>query len=211
MNSKRFHLVLIGIIGLLFVGLIAGAYGINQLMAARATKLSVLKAKDIALGEEQQSIIQAQKDIKTYANLQKTAQAIVPEDKDQAEAVREIVNIAASNKISLASINFPASTLGAGLPATPGAAATPKPAAGANTKAALSQLTPVKNIPGVYQLPITVTGDSNNPVSYNQLINFLQALEHNRRTSQVSTINIQPNANSTYLNFVLTINEYIKP
>ena len=51
MNSKRLHLVLLATIGLLFLGLIAGAYGINNLLGSRTNKLIELKAKSQALDQ----------------------------------------------------------------------------------------------------------------------------------------------------------------
>jgi acyl-CoA reductase-like NAD-dependent aldehyde dehydrogenase len=213
--TKRLYIVLIAAIGLLLIGLAAGAYGANNLLAAQATKLTNLKAKSLALDQEQQSFIKAKKDIKTYAGLEKIAQAVVPEDKDQAQTVREIVNIAAANNISLSAINFPVSTLGgaAAAQSSQGVATSPSPSASSNLSAGkLSQLIPVKSIPGVYNLLITVQSDSNNPVPYTSFISFLDALEHNRRTAQISTITLQPNStNRNLLNFTLTLNEYIKP
>ena len=211
MSSKRLYFVLLGLIGLLCVGLLAGVYGINGLLTDQANQLTGLKAKSQALGLEQQSLIKAKKDIQKYGDLEKIAQAVVPQDKNQAEAVREIVNIAAANGVSLAAINFPTSTLGT---AVGGGVVTPaSPLAANNSKAgSLSQLQPVKNIPGVYQLLITVQGDSAHPVPYNQLIGFLSSLEHNRRTAQVSTISMQPSAtNPNLLTFTLGLSEYIKP
>jgi hypothetical protein len=212
MTSKRLHLILSACIGILFVGLLAGAYGINSLLTSEATKLTNLKAKSIALSEQHVSLKKAQKDVKKYADLKKITQAVVPEDKNQAAAVREIVNIAAANGVSLAAINFPASTLGAS-PTGSTTTTTSTPSASANSKAsALSQLKPVKNIPGVYNLLITVQSDSNRPVQYSKFINFLSALERNRRTAQVETISLEPNKdNRNLLSFTLTLNEYIKP
>jgi hypothetical protein len=221
MNSKRLHIVLIAILVLLFIGLLGGAYGVNKLLVSETNNLLVLKAKNQALTQEQISLNKAKKDAQRYENLNKIAQAVVPQDKNQAEAVRQIVNIAAKNNIMLAAINFPASTLGnlasgaaaPAAPAAPAASASPAPAtaAASNTKN-LSQLTALKNIPGVYQLPITINNDSNHPVQYAHFINFLSDLEHNRRTSQVQTISIQPAANnSDSIVFSLTLNEYIKP
>ncbi len=214
MNSKRLFYVLCGTLIALFVGLIAGTYGVNSLLTSQATKLTNLKAKSLALDQQRVSLTKAKQDLKTYANLEKIAQAVVPEDKNQAEAVREIVNIAGANGIGLTAINFPASTLGLSATGTTTAPSAAKPVApSANSKAnGLSQLQPVKNIPGVYLLTITVQGDPNRPVPYDRFINFLSALEHNRRTAQVSTITIQPNAsNRTMLTFTLSLNEYIKP
>lgn len=210
-SPKKLYLVLVGSIGLLFLAMVGGAVVANNLLSAEATKLSNLKAKNLALSREQVSFNKAKQDIKKYSELQKITQAIVPEDKNQAAAVREIVNIAAANKISLSAITFPASTLGSAAgkkPTEPSAAA----AAADSKTAGLSQLQPVKNIPGVYELLITVQGDSNNPVKYDRIIGFLQALERNRRTAQVSTIILQPDAeNRELLTFTLTLKEYIKP
>lgn len=219
MSSKRLHTILMAALVVLFIGLLGGAYGINKLLVSESNKLVVLKAKSQALTQEQTSLNKAKKDAQRYDNLNKIAQAVVPQDKNQAEAVREIVNIADENGVTLAAINFPASTLGnlpngAAAPASSGAASPAAPsAAAANSKTAnLSQLTALKNIPGVYQLPITINNDSNHPVQYDRFINFLSDLEHNRRTSQVQTISIQPDSkNRGYITFSLTLNEYIKP
>jgi hypothetical protein len=218
MTSKRLHTVLMAGLALLFLGLIGGTYATNKLLTSQADKLTALKAKSMALDQEQVSLSHARTDIKKYDNLDKIAQAVVPQDKNQAEAVREIVNIAAANDVSLASISFPASTLGnlpsgVAAPSSSGsAAAGPAPSAGSSKAGSLSQLTPLKNIPGVYQLPITIKGDANNPVQYEKFINFLSDLEHNRRTAQVETITLQPTiGNRDYVTFQLTLSEYIKP
>lgn len=212
MTSKRFNYLLTGFVGLLVLGLVAGAYGVNSMLSKEASNLAALKAKSRALSTEQDDLKVAKQSLDQYADLEKIAHAVVPEDKNQAEAVRQIVNIAAANGVSLASINFPASTLGStatGSAPSSTSVATPKPStAGSKT----SQLQSVKNIPGVYELPITVTSDSKKPVPYYQFVNFLNALEHNRRTAQVSTITLQPdNLNHNNLSFILILNEYIKP
>lgn len=215
MNSKRLYFGLIAVIILLFIGLVFGAYSVNKELTARAAKLTDLKAKSAALTQEQVILKKAKTDIATYSELKKITQAIVPEDKSQAEAVREIVKIAGENGIKIAAITFPASNLGTG-PVTGAtgstATATPASSAASSKKSALSQLLPVKNIPGVYQLLITIESDKDQPVRYNQFINFLSALENNRRTSQVNTITLEPDkANPGFLSFSLTLNGYVKP
>jgi hypothetical protein len=112
--------------------------------------------------------------------------------------VREIVTIAGQSGIKLGSIAFPASTLGA-----TGAAA---------AKSANSQLVPVAGISSVYSLDITVQSDVSSPISYDRFTNFLDALEHNRRTALVKGVSIQPDtANSGLLSFTLNVSEYVKP
>lgn len=216
MNSKRVYYGMISLICLLCVGLFVGAYATNKLMASRAHTLTALKAKSQALNQEQAGFKVAQENVKKYASLEQIAKSVVPQDKSQAQAVRQLVNIAAANGIALGSITFPASTLGSGVAGSSGAgtasATTPPASASASTNAKdkLSQLTPVTGIPGVYQLTITI--DSARPVPYSQLINFLSGLEHDRRTAQVTSIVIQPGSDhSSNLEFTLTLNEYIKP
>lgn len=200
---------------LLFIAIIAGAYNASKLLASNA-QLN-LKAKSEALAQEQQSFIIAKANIKKYAALDQIARTVVPQDKSQAEAVREIVNLAAANHIALSSIDFPPSTLGGSSGSASPAQGTgtgstsPSPATSStsSTQNKLSQLTQVKGMPGVYQLPITVTSDTKKPIQYSQLINFLSNLENNRRTAQVESITIQPLGGG--LTFVLNLNEYIKP
>lgn len=220
MNGQRVYYLMIGLITILVIGLFAGAYETNSLLGSQATSLTKLKAKSKALGKEQQSLISAKRQIKANSDFNAIATSIVPQDKDQAKAVREIVNIASNNGIALGSITFPASTLGASVAPVPGASsaagkAPAKPFAnsGSNSKSsALSQLQPVKNIPGVYDLQIMVSGDPSQSVDYNQFISFLADLEHNRRTAQVSAITLSPDPkNAKNLTFSLTLDEYIKP
>jgi hypothetical protein len=211
MNSKRLYFGLLALIGLLFIGLVAGTYGINSVLTGQANKLTGLKANSQALTQQQLDLRTAEENVKKYSSLAQLAKVVVPQDKNQAEAVREIVNIAAANGIVLASITFPTSSLGATVPSSTGTVRT-TPVTANSAAANLSQLTQVKGIPGVYQLPITIVVDNNNPAQYSQLIGFLTALEHNRRTSQVASISLQPTVTDpSNLTFTLTINEYIKP
>jgi hypothetical protein len=214
MNSKRLYFVLLAAIGLLLAALLAGTYNANKLLVKKADQLSTLKAQSLALSDERVNLKKAKQDIKKYDNLEKIVRTIVPEDKDQAEAVRELVNIAADNDVSLGAINFPASTLGAGPNGSPAAASsTIAPKSQGNSKTnALSQLLAVKNIPGVYLLQVTVQSDTSHPVRYDKFVTFLADLEHNRRTAQVNSINIVPvTENRNLLNFTLVLNTYIKP
>lgn len=215
MNAKRLNLALTAVIAILALALVIGAYEINSVLTTKSAKLTSLKAKKLAADQQAISLKKAKKDIQKYAALNKIAKSVVPEDKDQAEAVREIVNIAAANNVSLSAINFPASSLGQLAPtaAVPtSSSATVKTAKPGSSARSLSQLVPVKNISGIYQLPITVVGDPNNPVQYTEFISFLNALENNRRTAQVSAITLSPDVkNHNRLTFTLTLNEYIKP
>lgn len=201
MTAKKFNIVMIALIVLLCLAMIIGAYEAKSILASHSQKLINLQLKQTSLDDEQSQLASAKTEIKKYAPLAAIAKSIVPQDKNQAEAVREIVNIAGNNNIALSSITFPRSDLGDTSPKSAG-----------SSTVNLSQLTVVKGLAGVYQLPITITSDPNSLVSFSQFISFLKQLEDNRRTAQVTNIVLTPNSdNPSVLSFSLSINEYIKP
>jgi len=214
MNAKRMHFLLLGLLVLSLLGLLGGAYEINGLLGSQATKLANLKSREQTLEAQQTGLKKAKKDINTYGELSKLTSQIVPQDKDQAQTVRELVNIAADAGVKITTISFPQSTLGATVAptgATPSANVS-SPSAAISSKSALSQLVAVPNIPGVYLLQIVVSNDPDTEITYPQLYKFLSGLESNRRTALVSSISITPDAeNRNMLGFNLTLNEYIKP
>ncbi len=202
MNSKRVYFFMIGVTSILSIGIIVAATIGDNMLQQRSAKLVSLKLDNAVLDEQQVSLAKAKKDVAKYSELQKEAKIIVPQDKDQAEAVREIVKIAGDNKIKLSAITFPASTLGSSSSGAP--TTTPKKT--------ITQVQPVKGIPGVYNMQITIQQDAGSPISYGQLISFLSNLEQNRRTAQVANVTIQPNPqNPDSITFSLVVQAYIKP
>lgn len=203
MNSKRLFFILLAAILLLFGGLFASAYYANSYLQKSSEQIVEKRAQVSQLERQQQSLVKAKKEVATYRELSEIAKSVVPQDKDQAQTVREIVNIAASNGIRLGSVTFPSSTLGTAKPGSKSKT---------TTNSNLSQLTPVPDMKGVYNLQIIVTSDSQTPVTYNRFVSFLDDLEHNRRTALVNNINITPSKeNPGTLTFTLTLDEYIKP
>ena len=199
MKAKQLYFVLIGCCCLVILAFFGVAYGANKLLAGQANKLSTLRALNGAVQEQQTALLTDKRDVVKYGNLNTIAASIVPQDKDQAEAVRQIVNIASASGIpSLTSISFPPSTLGITTTGSP--------------KPNMTQLTPVAGISGVYNLEITVTQGSTNSVPYTDFLNFLSGLEQNRRTAEVTSISIAPDlTNPSNVSFTLVINEFIKP
>lgn len=219
MTTKRLYLIQAGLILLLILAILIGSYQINSLLTSKANHLTSLKAKQQALSLEQVDLIKAKKDIAKYSSLNQIAAAVVPQDKNQAEATLEIVNIAAADNISLSSITFPSSSFGGSSSLAPSSSSTPVHSSALNQTAIvnsqatkLSQLTPVPGISGVYELPITIVSSPSSPVPYNQFTAFLSALEHNRRTAEISSIALTPYAqNRNDITFTLILNEFIKP
>ncbi|PID30335.1 hypothetical protein CSA80_02830 [Candidatus Saccharibacteria bacterium] len=199
MDNKKLSFVLAAAMGLLVVALFGSVFYANQILTEKSRELSKLKAQSQVTDELQTSLKKNKADIIKYAELNRIAKAVVPQDKNQAQTVGEIVKIANDSTIpTLSSITFPASTLGG--------------KRSAKSSRGLTQVTPVKGISGVYILPITITQSSKDSVSYPQFITFLKKLENNQRTAQVSSVNISPNPkNPNNISFTLTVNEYIKP
>ncbi len=198
---------MLAVTALLGVGIIVAAYFGSQMLSKQAQKLVSLKLNSKVADTQQTSLLQAKKDIKKYAELGQEAKAIVPQEKDQAATVREIVTIAAANHMKLGAITFPASSLGQSLPVSsaPATPQTPK-------VPPVTQVQPVAGIDGVYVMPITIQSDSSSPVTYSNLIEFLNGLEHSRRTAQVSSVTITPDRqDQSKLSFSLIVNVYLKP
>lgn len=203
MNSKRVFYGLIVVLVLTIVGGGAMLYEGDTMLAKQNDKLTKLKLESASLDQVQASLINAKKDIVQYSAIESIAKTVVPQEKDQARTIREIVKLAAESKISIASITFPNSTLGNAPTAGAGAA-----------QAAPTSVTQTKKVEGinnVEQLEITVSSETSKPIPYSSFIRFLEKLEQNRRTSQVATINIQPvPENRNLVTFTLILNVYIK-
>src|SRR3989344_736539 len=213
MTSKHTNLVATGI--LIVMGLLS-VYSIiwaNQTLGKKSAKLVNLRLENELAENQQTSLVQTNKNIDTYIELEKIAKAVVPQDKDQAQTVREIVKIASESGITLSSISFPASTLGQAAPKpTTEAGDTTGTSQTQTSTASVTQVKPVQGIAGVYVMEIIVQQEQAKPITYNQLIDFLKRLENNRRTAQVSGVTVQPNpSNRSKLSFTLTVNAYIKP
>jgi hypothetical protein len=207
MSSKKYFFILIGVLVLINGLIIGGAIGGNIVLQKQAAKLAKLKVENKAIEAQQSALVQAKKDVEKYGELEKITKSVVPQDKDQAKTVREIVQIAGANSIPIKTISFDASTLGATIPkAAPPAEGTPAAKLPTTT---VSQVKPIEGIPGVYTLEIQVA--SAGEVSYQNFLKFLESLEKNRRTAHVSAISLDPNDEGNRLNFNLTLNAYVKP
>lgn len=203
MSPKKFSYVMIGLVTILFIGVISATVMGYLFLKDRSEELSSLKAQDAVTKEQEVSLAQAKADIEKYSQLDDIAKAVVPQDKDQAKTVREINSIADETGIKLQQISFNASTLG--LTSTTSSS-------GQKNNQNLSQVKPVEGISGVYSLEITVSSGESNPVSYYRFLKFLEKLEGNRRTAHVTSITVTPSEqNRSIVNFSLVLNAYLKP
>jgi hypothetical protein len=211
-RTKKLHYGLLGSLAvcvLLFIAILV--LGIGKL-ESKSHQLSDLRLQSRVVDDQLASLTQAKAEVSKYAYFKDVAKSVIPSDKDQAQAVVDIFKMADESGISLQNVAFPASTLG--VINSSGATSSSSTAV---TKAVLSQAKPVPGISGLYYIEITITPETGNQVpadrlaTYAKMLDFLKRIENNRRTAQIAQVNIQPIANSPYVNFTLNINIFIKP
>lgn len=201
-DSKRAFYLLLAICSLLVGGMLFITYQGSSMLQAKGDSLLELKLENEVLSDKEDALEQAKKDIAAYAELEGIAKSIVPQEKDQARTVREIVAIANEAGVPLSTIQFPESALGI----------VQKKSKSSATTSVTSQLTPVDGVKGLYAMEITVISNPDSPVSYAQLLDMLRRLELNRRTAHVTNLSITPSEeNRDLVTFTLTVTVYIKP
>jgi len=194
LNAKHLYFMLSGVIVIAVLALGACVYLATGFLKEKSKDVRDARLLTMVLERRQSGLRKAKNDIEKYKHLAEIAKSIVPQDKDQAQTVREISNLAAANNVKLGSISFPSSSLGAAKSTSD------------------AQLKSVKSIPGTFVLNITVRSDSKTPAAYTNFLSFLKALEQNRRTALVTGISLTPDQKTpSKIQFSLTIDEYIKP
>ncbi|MDZ7744634.1 MAG: hypothetical protein U5K77_02630 [Candidatus Saccharibacteria bacterium] len=199
MTSKRLYMLLLVLLAILGVLSVSGAVYGNDWLKEQSEELNTLKAQSEMFDEQLVSLVQAKQDVQTYSDLETVARTVVPQEKDQARTVREIIALADSADVGIASISFPSSELGSDDAPT-----------SSSDDVSITQLEKVDGIPNLYHMNISVQGA--NSVPYERLLNFLEKLEQNRRTAQVTNITVNPSTeNRNNVNFSITLQVYIKP
>lgn len=203
---------MLAIFGLSIAGGGAMLYFANKILQNRSSDVVSLKLESREQEEQQNAFRQAKSDVEKYKYLNDIIKSALPADKDQARTVREIFLLAGQAGITVKSVTFPSSTLGA----VTSAAAAVGTAASAAPTAAITQAKPVEGLKGVYSIETVVIPNADGKtykVSYNQLIDFLQRIETNRRAMQVASIQLTPlgQASTDSISFTLTLNIFIKP
>jgi hypothetical protein len=203
MTAKRLYFAMLGAIALLVALSAGGTYFTHKLLQSEGDKLLELKLEQAVLDKQSTALTQAKKDIAEYEDLETIAKSIVPQEKDQARTVLEIIKLAREAGIAISSIDFPESLLGE-------VAAKGKSAKTVDNNT--TQLTPLEKPKGLFVMDISVNSDADKPVSYSQLLDFLRKLEKNRRTAQVVDLSIKPSEEDRNLvTFSLVINSYVRP
>lgn len=209
---------------LLLILLFGGIFAYNWItgrLATQANTVANLKAEEKALEVQEQAYAKASAELEKYSSLKDQVEKIIPKNKDQAYTLAELYQISSEVGLEIQSIQFNTSNLGI---------VEPKPKATESeenseekdtteTEVAaptITQVEPVEGMPGIYGMNLEVAFNSANPnlpITYGKIIAMLKKLELNRRTLQVSAVNIVPNETSIggTFDFSLSLIVYIKP
>lgn len=211
MNAQKAYRYLL----VIFVIGIAGSVWLVQYASTWLTESSVeltsLRSEVDQLEQKRTSLEDAKLTLNIEQRAVDTLAKVIPTDKDQARIVRELYKIAEQSGLSIDSVGFPASTLGnqtapvarpAPPPATTGSDAPTTPSTSPTEAPApappksISQATPVKDIPGVQSIDLTigtinsVTLPPATGVRYSEMIAFMKLIERNQRTIQIRSLGI---------------------
>jgi Tfp pilus assembly protein PilO len=213
MNAKKFYFVSLGIVIGLLLLLGGSIYFMNQYLQKGSNDLVQAKLESRVDEERERYYLQAKKDLEKYKDISATLVKVLPKDKDQAKAVAEIGRIADESGIEIKQISFPSSTLGEKKAAA--TTTTTTPAAGSTPAAStpsVTQAKPVEGVSGVLGIDTQVQfiSTETKKLSYTQLITFLEKVEKNRRTMQVSSISITPK-NNNQIDAAISLRIFVKP
>jgi hypothetical protein len=209
-GTKKIYFLMIAVLVIL-AGMTVGAVVLgSKLLQKKGDELMAQKLDNATLESRQAALKKAKQDIRKYEPEEALAKTIVPQEKNQAATVNQIVSLATATNVRLSSISFPTSNLGQAAPkpvaTTDGGTTTPKPATPSET-----QVKPVDGIKGVYQLEVNLQSDTSSPSKYEDLLRFLSALESEPSIGQVSSVVVQPTPKDrSIVNFTIILNVYIK-
>jgi hypothetical protein len=211
LDSKKLRLILLGLMAVSVLLFIAIIFIGTSALSSKSQQMVALKVKSQTADLQLSNLEQSKKDVEKYSYFKQVAKTVIPSDKNQAQTVLDIFQIADAAGISIQTITFPSGTLGAT------AAVAAQDATSASTQTAITQAKPVLGIPGLYSLELTITPQSNKDappdkaVTYSKMLDFLSRIEKDRRTAQISQIDIQPAGGNQGLSFNLSVNTFIKP
>lgn len=177
MTPKRMNQVLKISLGLIIIVVAVGLYFANARLSAMAHKTATLKA-EVEVGQKQLAIYQQTKaKVDSLDYVNELADKVLPATEDQSLVVAELSQFARRSNLSVSQINFTE------VASTKTSAAAPK---------------------GVIVSPISVEIKAG--AKYNDLLDFLKAIEQNRRKMQVTNISLSPDTNDRTRLSQVTIN-----
>lgn len=191
MTPKRMNLILRCSLLALTILLIAGLYFANQRLTVLAEQTAHLEA-EVILQEKQLAAYQATKNtVDSLQDVGELAAKVLPEQQEQSLTVAELSAFAQRSSLRIKELTF---------------AEPPAEEKGKKKKDKEKSAIPK----GVTITPVSISFEEN--ARYDYFLDFLRAVEENRRKMQITNISLTPNEeNRTLLEEVsVTINLYVK-
>lgn len=191
MTVKKMNILLRSLLLLLAVGSIVGLYFANQHLTKLAQATARLEA-DVILQEKQLAAYQKTASrVNELQEVSELAERVLPEQQEQSLTVAEISRFAQRSSLQIKELNF---------------VDPPEEQKGKKKKDEKKSVLPK----GVIITPIVITFQEN--ARYDYFLEFLRAIEDNRRKMQVTNISLTPDEeNRTLLKDVsVSINLYVK-
>lgn len=202
-NAKKMYFILIAVLVLMGVAIMSMLYLSRDYMASSEKELVAAKLEIIKLNATEEVYTENINNLKKYGNMADILKQVVPSEKDQAKAVRELNQIMVENGFKINTIAFQSSQLNKKTTVVKN----PDPAVVAAPS--VSQAKPVKGLQGVMAMDVNVqiTSHDESPVTTNQILGMLHQIENNRRNMRVSSINFNAGEESVSIKLKL----FIKP
>lgn len=202
--------MLLAIAVLLTIATFGVLYFANTFLKKSSTKLNQLKIENASIEENERIYTKAKNDLIKYQDLKSAVEDALPKEKDQAKALKELIQISNDTNIKIEKIEFTDSTLGDKIKATSAPSTTPGNGTKPATPNPITQSKPIPGISGVMgiEMKVTVAGaNDKTPLNYDNFISFLDKVSYNRRSMQITNLNIQPGLKTAEI----TINIFVKP
>ena len=196
-DPKRVFYVMIGVVSLVVLVGVGIFYYVDSLFASNAQEISNLKADDAILEERIRKGREIEQQLKDIEFLVPVIEEVLPSDKQQSNLVGELTEIENQTGVELQNITFPGSDIGDG---------------------GDPSITQTENLESLGRVKLLPVNTSFQCVSFDQLLNFLEKTEDNRRKMQVTSIDIarrgdsnDPSCPAGNLDVSLTLEVYINP
>lgn len=207
MSSRGMRWLLIIALSLVAMAFMLICIGAFSMLDRQSNKLVDLKLQNHTAETQLANLPEVKKQVDKYGYFNNVAKTVLPSDKDQAQAVLDAYQMASQSGFLIQDLTFPTSNLGGSASGS---------ASSAPSKAVISQATPVSGISGLYSIPLTITPQTapsvpaDKKVTYAKFLDFLNRIETNRRTAQITKVDVTPTTSGDF-NFTVTVNLFIKP
>lgn len=200
---------MIGLIVVTIFTIMGVVYFSRTMLANSQTKLVNAKLENYTFEKTEEIYRKNQKLLNENKDIANIISNIVPAEKDQAKAVRELNAIAENNNLVVSSITFPRSDLLNKAKTTTTATTSQQSDQKEEPQKAISQAKPIKGLKGVYSIELSaeISSANNDRIPTDKLLSFLENIENNRRNMRITSINISSSGDNINLKLLI----FIKP